>query len=166
MDVRVTCSPRGNFICSISRLQNLRGKRREKKMCRRRERARCRPAPSATRRSPQTPSMTAAKSREASIAHVVNVWTTVDGRDGLSRPPSQNHANATSAEPKTDDWKLSIVTKRRRSRTPSKVTLGTRATAVISASDAKLAALLLKGYRRGWLKLSPPQCHPPPPFPG
>ena len=104
-----TCSPRGSFICSISRLQNLRGKRREKKMCRRRERARCRPAPSATRRSPQTPSMTAAKSREASIAHVANVWTTVDGRDGSSRPPSQNHADATSAEQKTDDWKLSIV---------------------------------------------------------
>ena len=166
MDVRVTCSPRGNFICSISRLQNLRGKRREKKMCRRRERARCRPAPSATRRSLQTPSMTAAKSREANIAHVVNAWTTVDGRDGLSRPPSPNHANATSVEPMIGGSKSNIVTKRRRSRTPSKVISGTRATAVTSASDAKLAALLLKGYRRGWLKLNPPRCHPPPPFPG
>ena len=79
------------------------------------------------------------------------------GLDDCSPPATPSQRRATYAEPPTGGWKLNTATKRQRSRPPVNRTGGTRATHATS-NGGELAALLLEGWERGWLRLSPPRC--------
>ena len=98
--------------------------------------------------------------KEENISGVKNVWTTTDGSDDSSPPPTPNHANATSVRPLVSASKSNMTTSEPFS-TRSHRFVDTPATPATYDND-DLASLLLEGWQRGWLKVARPKCrhHP------
>ena len=107
-----------------------------------------------------TSSMIVSNGKEESTNGVKNVWITIDGSEDCSKCPTQNHANATFAEPQIGDSKSNTVMSRPPS-TRSHRFVDTPATPATYDTD-DLASLLIEGWQRGWLKVARPKCrhHP------
>ena len=102
--------------------------------------------------------MTESDGKEDVIANVENVQISTDGCENSSKQASPHPKRVTSVVEQTSDLRSTIVMKRRRSQTPSRVTEGIAVMDATYEKEEELAKLLLQGWRRGWLRLHPPRC--------